>query len=175
MNKKIFFGILILAIIVMVVIFNSKKDVGELQKINIDSGDLVSNEQNNLYLNQKYNFSFNIPDGFDTREFDEDGNHVILLEGGGKSIQVLISDYDEGNNLTVDRIKKDLPDMKIESPKEIKINGGGGVLFKGDNQEFGGETLEAWFVYGMNLYQVTTSVDQIENLNVIITSWKFEL
>lgn len=121
------------------------------------------------YENTDYGFKFSYPDSFSVKEIDEDSGFTVLAEGGAnKTFQIYINSFDEPGPITPDRIKKDLPDMKIIQSQDFSLDGVPALAFQTDT------TVEVWFVRGENLYQVTSLKDFTDDLSKILATWKFE-
>ena len=127
-----------------------------------------------LYENTDLGFSFNYPDDFEIREIDEDNGALsVLAEGAGekRTFQIFIADFDEAGTITPERIKKDLPGVKIEQPQTISFAGTDALAFISPKEE--GKMIEVWFVRGGALYQVSAYFEFAGELSKILASWKF--
>ncbi len=121
------------------------------------------------YENTEYGFIFSYPDGFSVKEIDEDGGFTVLAEGSGNKIfQIFIQSFDEEGPLTPERIKNDLPEMNILASQNFDLAGIPALAFQTDT------AIEAWFVHGGSLYQVTALKDFTDDLSKILATWKFE-
>ena len=111
------------------------------------------------FNNSKYDFSFKYPDGFNISEFKEGEGDIVLAQMQGKEIgfQFFIMPFDEPGPITAERIKQDLPDMKINNPQSVIIgkNNIKALIFFTNDSGFG-LAREVWFIYQGNLYQVST-------------------
>ena len=123
------------------------------------------------YTNSQFGFSFKYPEGFNAGSFaeSEEGTTVLVQKPNTKeSFQIFISAFDESGPITPERIKKDIPDMAIEDPKEVIIGAEKNIralIFFSKNESLD-RTREVWFVQKGNLYQVTAYAD----LDVLIGS-----
>lgn len=172
--KKILIVIVILAVVGIGIYFFALKDGG---KFGNNSGD-----SENIFKNDLYNFSFEIPDKFLAKEISqEDGSLIVTVEKADepkKSSQFLVSYFDETDLvITEERIKQDVPDMPITDAREIEIGDGEniakGISFNADNPDFGGKSFEIWFVKGNNLYQYSGYVEAKEVMSGIIEGFRF--
>jgi len=95
------------------------------------------------------------------------------MTNGGQDfqMQIYVSPFDEDIVLTAERIKNDLPEMKMESIGEAKVGEIQAVSFVSTN-EIGQKTSEIWFVKGGNLYQASTLEANSQNMAQIIDSWR---
>lgn len=132
------------------------------------------------YTNTKYNFSFIPPVGFQVSAFPEgdSGDTVLLQSADGKSgFQIFISPFDEEGPITAERIKKDIPDMVIQNPKQVAFPQSAptagqvqalAFLSRGSGL---GDTKELWFVYTGNLYQIEAVASF--DLGSALETWRF--
>lgn len=124
------------------------------------------------YNNTTYKFTANIPAGFKVRSVNPD---LLVIENAkSEGIQISIAPYNDISTLTVDMIKKDIPDMKITEAQEVEVGANyKGVAFKSDNPAFDGASREVWFVFKGNLYQISTYARMDDVLKSIFATWKF--
>lgn len=143
------------------------------------------------YDNSTFGFSLKHPKEFRVSELnDEKGLAVLFEEAGGGStgspqgreFQIFISEFDEPGLVTPERIKQDLPNIKVEDAKEVLIGKDKNLralIFFSQN-ELVGKTREVWFIWpedprarGNFLYQVTTYPDLDNLVGPILETWKF--
>ena len=86
-------------------------------------------------------------------------------------VQIYISPFDEDIVLTPERIKSDIPDIKMDNIGSTKVGGTDAVSFASTN-ETGQKTSEIWFVKSGNLYQVSTLEANSQNMAQIMDSWR---
>jgi hypothetical protein len=95
-----------------------------------------------------------------------------------QGLQVHITPFDEDVDLTIKRIKKDIPSLSVLEAREIQMGGDENevqmVVFESNNNLSTGKSYEGWFVYRRNLYQISGSIDSKELFDKITSSWKFE-
>lgn len=155
-------------------------DKNEVSEEEIRGGTIEKADEKDkeVYSNTTYGFSFTYPEGFQIGSFQEgtDGE-VILIQSpeGREGFQIYVAPFDESGPITPERIKRDLPSLKIDEPQRVVIGGGGleALIFRGESEEFG-ESREVWFVWSGNLYQVTTHADLDQFIGPILESWRFE-
>ena len=136
---------------------------------------LVESEFTERYENATHRFSFMYPEGFTVRSFSADGGESILLERGGDGLQIFITPFDEIGDITEERIRKDIPDMRIDGAQPVELGTSGkGLAFISDNAEWGGNSREVWFAFNGNLYQLSTYARLDMLLKAILNTWKFE-
>jgi hypothetical protein len=142
---------------------------------------LVQND--GRYTNPNYGFSFMPPAGFTVAAFpniDQGGIEVttVLVQDAAKQkgVQIVISPWDEpADALTTARIRHDIPSMRVSSISTREIgNIGTMISFASDNPDFGGKSLEVWFVAHDSLYQLSTYADSSAVLDGILSTWSFQ-
>jgi len=139
----------------------------------VNAGDPLSS-QDNIYENAYWGFAFGHAGDFQIKEIDEDnGALTVLAEGAGekRTFQIFIADFDEAGAITPERIKKDLPGVKIEQPQTISFAGTDALAFISPKEE--GKMIEVWFIRGGALYQVSSYFEFAGELSKILASWKF--
>jgi len=174
--------ILIIIIVIVALFFVFKKDEApENDKLGIADNNLAGggsviisevvetkieklDENSNTFYHPQYRFSMIYPSDMNNTNFVEGGGEQILFQdsAGDKWFQFYITPWDEGDNLSVERIKQDLPDLVMKNTQSVILGpeqesgvGPRAVIFFG--QEDGlGETREVWFVKNGRLYQITT-------------------
>lgn len=138
---------------------------------------MVVPELTQSYRNETYHLAFKYPEGYIVREVVSDTSTTILIENpsDNKGIQIYITPYaDKDTTITEERVLNDVPDIDVEDPQPILLGSAGeGLAFKSDNEEFGGDAREAWFVVAGNLYQITTYAAYDEVLKAIFATWSF--
>lgn len=129
-----------------------------------------------LYENSDIGFSFNYPKDFKITELSDDTGETILVKSQKpeEEFQIFISPFDEPEPITADRIKKDVPDMKIEEPQQVligadkKINA---LIFLSENESIG-KTREIWFSANGYLFQITAKAGQDGFIGPIVETFK---
>jgi hypothetical protein len=130
----------------------------------------------NHYTNDTYHFSVEMPAQFSAQEEDDATSKTILLQDeSGNGIQILVSPYDSSvKTLTADDIRASIPDLHIRDDQVLEIGDDyRGVAFKSDNEAFGGDSREVWFVFRGNLYQISTYARLDGLLKAMFATWKF--
>jgi hypothetical protein len=121
------------------------------------------NESYNTFTHKKYGFSFEYPSNMSASNFAEGEGEQVVFQGDNKDwFQIYITPWDENGDITVNRIKKDLPDILISDPQTVILGpkqkegiGPKALIFWSKDSGLG-DTREVWFVYEGNLYQLTT-------------------
>ncbi len=127
---------------------------GEVKKVNEDT---------NTFIHKKYGFSLNFPSDMTASNFIEGGGEQIQFQGrNGEWFQIYITPWDEPEDITVDRIKQDIPDIVIQEPQRVVIGprqkegiGPNALIFFSKDSGLG-DTREVWFIQNGYLYQITT-------------------
>lgn len=160
------------------------KDVTE----KIAGGTLVPTEEakENItslrYQNTKYGLTLMLPEDYTVSAFEEfiggdtSQKATVLVfrnrTNDDLSFQVYVAPFDELGSLTAARVQQDLPDLLVEDPERVVIGGGVEALrFLSENET--GKTLEVWFSYNNNLYQVTAERGQDGVVGPILETLKF--
>jgi len=136
------------------------------------------------YNNKTYDFSFRYPNGFTVSLVNDPENNqdIVVLQSVSSSkpgiplgFQISIQTIDEDiPAVTVEMIKRDLPDLVINSPQDVVIgNRGKGVAFISDDSAFGGVSREVWFVYRKRLYQISTYASNDSLVQSVLKTWQF--
>ncbi len=138
-------------------------------------------ETSSTFIHKKYNFSFIYPSSVKTSNFREGDGEQILFQDDVNKIwfQINITPWDEGENLSVERIKQDLPDIVVTSPQQVVLgpaqnNNSPKALIFFSREDGIGETREVWFVKNGNLYQVTTYKRLDTLISQILSTLTFE-
>ncbi len=137
--------------------------VEELNDPEVSKPDIkeVSSESNSFY-HKVYQFSFDYPKTFSVSNFLEGDGEQVIFNNKKEWFQIYITPWDDSEALTVQKIKKDIPGIKMIDPKEVILgpNQKDGVgqraiiFFSADGGV--GETREIWFVHNGSLYQIST-------------------
>jgi hypothetical protein len=115
---------------------------------------------------------------------------ILLQDQKGDGIQILVTPYDDVKVFTADMIRTAIPDMQISDVQTLEIGDPStssgqvsykGVAFKSDNEAFGGDSREVWFVYpecnrGVchpQLYQISTYARLDPLLKSLFATWEF--
>lgn len=181
--KKTLLGLCVLGLIVVFGYLASKESNFSINlgtsKTSPEDAPVTGALRGTKYTNSVYKFSVELPQDYQAREIysrdSETVSRTILFEGkNGDGIQIVITPYDDIQNLTADMIKKDIPDMKISDVQTIDVGDNHkGVAFIGDNPEFGGASRDVWFVFKSNLYQISTYARLDSTLKLIFSTWQF--
>lgn len=140
-------------------------------------------ENSKLFEHTQLRFSFRFPSDMTLSTLPNlvegvPAGEVILVQNSnaGRGFQITISPFDEpGNILTKERIQADVPDLKIIDPKPLLIGESGqGLAFLSDNDQFGGNSREVWFVFNGNLYQISTYAHLDPILQSVFATWTFK-
>lgn len=171
--RKILIIILVALAVTVFAAFYRSRNVGPVK---IDP----TEHTQNLYQNSAHGFSFAKPHGVMVGEFEEaNGTETIVVQSAADTktagFQILISLFDDTDTtITKERIKKDIPDMKIENEKEISIGGAAALSFLSNSAAFGGISFEVWFVRDGNLYQASGYSLDKNFMEQILATWKWQ-
>jgi len=137
----------------------------------------AKNKENSVYTDSQYKFSFEYPKDFTVTKFKEgeEGDTILVQKKGSKDgFQIFISPFDEPGPLTEERVKQDLPDLKMENPEQRVLKNNVPALIFFSEETSLGKTREIWFVYSDYLYQVSTYKELDSLVAAIISTWKFQ-
>jgi len=173
---------LFLVLLIIVIGFFLPKDSDLTETISPEEDILIASPERSdwsRYQNQKYEFSVDFPNSLTLGNFAEGEAHIFIFQSTRETrdgFQIMVSQLDEPLELTPETIAKDIPDLRIENPKKILLdNQGRGIMFTSDNESFGGNSREIWFVYHNFLYQVSSYGEFAPQLEAIINTWTFTL
>jgi hypothetical protein len=195
-NPQIFWSVLLIVIAILLwAYFSFGKEKNSFlpgilggknitERVPLGEGQSVENVSfgEKRYKHTLLGFSFNYLKDYNISSFgnffDSNGETVLLQKGSGEQgLQILITPFDEDISLTAKRIKKDLPTLSVIEEKEIQLGQDikvQAVVFQSNNNLTTGKSLEAWFVYRNNLYQVSSLESSKELFDKVINSWKLE-
>ncbi len=196
-NPQIFWTIILLALVGMGLAFFAFRDekVGgvdsllnesdSVEVLPLGEGQTVTDAYfgDKDYKHSILGFGFSYPDEYTISSFGnffDSAGETILLQKIDKvqGLQVHITPFDEDVDLTIKRIKKDIPSLSVLEAREIQMGGDENevqmVVFESNNNLSTGKSYEGWFVYRRNLYQISGSIDSKELFDKITSSWKFE-
>lgn len=128
-------------------------------------------EKTETYKNDQYKFEIKLPINAKVTNIEEVAGQSLLIQNVGKDkeIQIYVSSLDEEMILTEERIKQDIPDIKMEKFAEVKVDQIKAITFIDLDQN----TREVWFTRGGFLYQVTGDFKDDQLFGNIMESWKW--
>lgn len=175
----------VLVVLVVVAGFYYKELRGIRFQVDDSGVEVLASPPDNLslfYKDDTYKFSFNYPSGFTITEpvtalesSDVIQDALLIQDESGDGFQIIISSFTEPTDvLTPERVRADIPDLKIEAVQEVLLgNGGKGLAFKSNNDSFGGSSREVWFVFDGSLYQISTYIRNDPLLQAVLGTWEF--
>lgn len=130
------------------------------------------------YRNESLRLTFSYPAGYSVREVGGGEGGSILIENpedASRGIQIAVSPYtDTDTSITAERVMRDIPDMEVRDPLPVSLGvAGQGISFKSDNEDFGGDSREVWFIVSGRLYQISTYATYDTVLQAIMGTWSF--
>jgi hypothetical protein len=126
------------------------------------------------YRSHEYRFSLFYPSTLSVQEFDEgEGAATITFQnvGDAQGFQIFVTPYGLPQ-VSVERLKKDIPSGVRENLRDISVDGSTAASFFSRNDLIG-ETAEIWFIHEGYLYEVTTLKPLAEWLSGIMATWQF--
>lgn len=130
---------------------------------------------NATYADATYGFSLTYPSAYKIAKVPaENGDSFLIQNDQATGMQLMVSPYDEGDTLTADRIKKDLPDMPMGNVHTVTLPGANiqAVAFNSSGGGFG-DSIEVWFAHGGYLYQASTYAAQASFLEQVMGTFHF--
>ncbi|MBX4197951.1 hypothetical protein KW782_01305 [Candidatus Parcubacteria bacterium] len=126
------------------------------------------------FTHPTYKFSFNYPTDYTIGVFPEGAGEIVLVQKEGeKGVQIYSAAFDEpASVLTPERIKQDVPDTVINSPKQVDLGKTQGLYFQSESGL--GKTHEFWFVYKDRIYQLSAPLESGALVENIVSSLRFE-
>jgi len=188
MNIKItaiFSALLLIGIAsILVIVFRGepsntgiKVDFGFWDSVTEPKYELKKSDDNPEYKDKNNRFSFNYPKDFTVGYFgDTESGETVLVQRSGEKVgfQIFITQFDEpASGLTVERIKKEIPDLEVNNPEPVNWEGEIiGLSFTGSNS-FSDQGRDIWIVKNGYLYQMTTYLSEQKLLQQVLSTWKF--
>lgn len=131
------------------------------------------------YTHAGYGFTFDYPADWNATSFYDGQGETVLAQPPSASdqrinprqisgLQIYIIPFDEPGPITKERILADLPEIKINDEKQIKIAGLDALSFES------AELAEIWFVREGFLYQITASANNKEVLDNAVETLRFD-
>lgn len=126
------------------------------------------------YRSDTYHFSLRHPSDLSVMQYDAgEGAASLVFENEDLShgFQIFVTPYGE-KVITRARFLMDQPSGALSEPVSATVDGAGGMLFYGKNDDIG-DTIEVWFVRDGYLYEVYTYKVLEPYLKDIIRTWTF--
>lgn len=176
-HSKHVFTVLIIVILCIVAIFLSGV-VRDVKK----NGDISENSSNSdkssaTYVSPDGAYRLSTPSDFTSSILSQDdGSETVLFVGSipTRNFQIYISNYDSNEIITPELIQKNIPDLLIERPETIAIDGAQGVAFISGPKDGTARTREIWFAHDGKFYQITTFREFDDQIVDILTTWKWQ-
>ena len=129
------------------------------------------------YVHENPNFSFSYEGDYKISSIADadDSSETILVSRSvldtpnAFQMQIFIEPFDEDIALTADRIKRDIPDIKMKDEKEMEIGKTKGTAFTDLDQN----TREIWFVHQGYLFQASSRLEDGRMMEEIMKGWKW--
>lgn len=128
------------------------------------------------YSNTTFGFSLRMPADFHAGTVPSGkGTAIVLQNAKGDGIQILVTPYGSDlHDLTAGDIRAAIPNLTVSDVQQVDIGASyKGVAFRSDNQAFGGDSREVWFVFRGNLYQISTYGRLDSLLKAMFGTWNF--
>ena len=154
----------------------SKLEQTIFQNPNLTSESQKNPGSNSSYTHPLFGFTFSLPEKFSTGTFPEGEGEMLMVKLTGeqnRQTQIYVTDFSEQGPITAQRISKDLPDMAVEQPVDILVNGERAVAFVSTSGA-GEKTREVWLVHAGHLYQISSTLQNEKMVSDMLSSWKWE-
>ena len=130
----------------------------------------------NRYTITPYGTSFTKPAGWTAKQVKNGTRTVVTVmpkaSQGTGGVQIAITPVGESMPvITPARIHQDLPNLDIENPKHVMVDGQDILIFTSHNASYGGS--EAWFVHSGALYQISALPDSKNTFTTLVASLHF--
>jgi len=125
------------------------------------------------YVSTQYGFSFKYPSSLKVGAADSGGGTTILVQNAATHVgfQVYISPW-QGGAVTASAVEQSLPQIGLHDAQNINVGGVPALAFAATDPNFG-NSIQVWFAYKNNLYQISTYAAQLALLQKILTTWTF--
>lgn len=129
------------------------------------------------YISTDSSYRLTTPADFTSSALSQDdGSETAIFVGSTatRNFQIYSSDYASDAPLTPQEIAKNIPDLLIEKPETIAVDGAQGVAFISGPKDGTLRTREIWFAHGGKLYQITTFKEFDDQMVDILSTWKWQ-
>lgn len=127
------------------------------------------------YTHPRYGFSVVFPKELAVARYPQgNASETVVFQkpGAQEGFQVFITPH-VGNEITEERLSKDVKGGVIEAPTEVVIGGGQRALIFWSEDSAVGRLREVWFIHDGFLYEVTTYAELDDWLANILNTWRF--
>ena len=135
-----------------------------------------TSSKDKLFLSSSSNFSFSYPYSSVVSKINEGKTETVIIKNNGLEAQIYSTPFDENISLTPERIKKDVPNIRMDDVVVDSVGNGNAtssvVWFTTDNG-LGLVTREGWFVHGYVLFQISAGPSSVSLEKSIIDSFLF--
>lgn len=173
-NKKVIGLVIILGLVIIGGVFANKSishRTNQIDKSNASDG------SDNLFEDEMFSFSY--PSDFTNTDLIESlpngkERRNIIFKGSGEkdNFQLVISDFDD-KPITIERIKKEIPNIDMQNAQEIAVDNAKGVVFTTTDKDSKLTTREIWFSRDLKLYQISTYPEFDTKMEEILVSWRW--
>jgi len=132
-------------------------------------------ENDKFFTSSDKTFTLARWEGMRVNEVADSGGMLVVIESAkAEAAQVFSIQFDEPESVfTEERLRRDIPDLKIEGLKKVRVDGASALAFYSDNPAFGSDSYEVWFVKSGMLYQISSSRAHKPVVDMVISAWKF--
>jgi len=143
----------------------------------------IISDTTKTFTHPDFGFSFAYPDNFVLKRFPGDGEDSIVVQGkdGKNGLQMMISAYEEKNDLSLASVKNAAGNLVIGDEKEITIGAKNDIKAfsftlanpDADPGDVSGTLNEIWFTRGGKLYQISSYPNFAGYMEKILQSFRF--
>ena len=125
------------------------------------------------YADPTYGFSFGYPSSLKVGAADSGNGTTILVQNASSHVgfQVYITPW-QGGAVTASAVQQSLPQIAMHDTQNLAVGGVAALAFAAADPNFG-DSVQVWFTYKGNLYQISTYAAQLPLLQKVLTTWAF--
>lgn len=140
----------------------SSRSPGVASAAEVSSALSATGTSSQTYTDELLGFSFGYPDGFTDEASGAGSDRVVVMSSrsGDQMFQLEVTPWnDPEHRVTVERIRRDAPDVEIRDPQAVSVAGQvRGVSFISSTPEISGDVRQIWFILEGNLYRYTSPI-----------------
>ncbi|MEK7116547.1 MAG: hypothetical protein AAB837_00070 [Patescibacteria group bacterium] len=127
----------------------------------------TQNIKEQKYSHENPAFSFSYTGDYKISSIADESGEAILVQSEEFQMQIYTAPFDEDIVLTEERIKQDVPDMAMENTNVFSLDDVNGVVFESEGMQ------NVWVVNDGFLYQISTYLNQKEEMQKILDKWEW--
>ena len=132
-------------------------------------GKIAAYKYTETYNDPGGRFSFKYPAGFSVTEIPAATSEAFAIVNAATHVgaQIVVTPWKGDDiDMTPAVVASEIPDLQVNDPRQVTVIGATpttptaparrGLAFTSDSPAFAGRSYEIWFVYGSNLYQLSS-------------------